>query len=152
MKYTSIAAMRIMGCTLALPHGPPPFTGSPGYAPAPSNKRQSPTGVPPSGFPNGIPSGFPTDFPAPTGLPFNMHQFDWGHFHREPPFNGPPSSFLTPTGTPSSELHAPTGIPGGFEKHQFPANLPFSIPFSKLHVASTGLPAPTRPPPSASPQ
>ncbi|KAJ5891646.1 uncharacterized protein N7473_007874 [Penicillium subrubescens] len=118
MKFTSFAAMGLMGCALALPHGPP----------GGSFDQPTPSGPPPTGLPT--PSGPP---PPPSASGFDKHQF--GSFP-EPSGgfgfpSGPTPSGPAPTSTPSA-FPEPSGSFGGFERRQdfgiIPSGVPFSIP------------------------
>jgi hypothetical protein len=117
MKFTSFAAMGLMGCALALPHGPP----------AGSFDQPTPSGPPSTGLPT--PPGPP---PPPSASGFKKRQF--GSFP-EPSGDfgfqsGPTPSGPAPTGTPSA-FPEPSGSFGGFERRQdfgFPSGVPFSIP------------------------
>jgi hypothetical protein len=118
MKFTSFVAMGLMGCALALPHGPPDG----------SFDQATPTGPPPTGLPT--PSGAPA-LPGASG--FDKRQF--GSFPETSGGfgypSGPASSGTAPTGTPSA-FPEPSGSFGGFERRQdfgiIPSGVPFSIP------------------------
>lgn len=174
MRFISFAAMGLMGCALALPHGPPdgsfnqptpsgpPPTGLPtpsGAPPLPSargfDKRQSGSFPEPSGG-FGFPSGPAPSGPAPTGTPsaFPEPSASFGDFERRQDFGIIPGgvSFSMPSGFPTS---LPSGIPGfgsfgGIGKRQFVGH---SGPAHSGPVPSatpTGVPQPSGGLPSAS--
>lgn len=117
MKFTGLTAMGLMGCALALPHGPHHIGPQPFDQPTPSG--------PPS--------------PPPSASGFDKRQF--GSFPEPSGGFGFPSS-PAPSGTLSA-FPEPSGAFSGFERRQdfgIPTGLPFSIPSGLPTSLPSGLP------------
>lgn len=137
MKFTGFAILGLMGCALALPHGPshpdsapagPPLTGLPTPPTGAPSSFPEPTGslggfgAFPGGLPFPIPSGIPTSLPS--GLPGFGGFGGIGKRHFPRPSGSAPSGSAssrptpsrTPTGfsQPSGSFPSASGVPLGF--------------------------------------
>ncbi|KAJ5465069.1 uncharacterized protein N7458_000755 [Penicillium daleae] len=174
MKFTGLTAMGLMGCALALPHGPHHIGPQPSDQPTPSGppppppsasdfdkrhgfERRQDFGIP-TGLPFSIPSGFPTSLPS--GLPGFGGFGEIGKRQFAQPSGLAPSGLMTsgpaPSVThtgfsqPSGSFPNASGVPVGFPPSGDSFNERGLPPFPEPSGPVPSGPAPSGPPPSGS--